>query len=104
MIRALAAGPESGDMVSALPEGTDVIAVFWVEETRTIFLDFNRNLVSGHPGGGVSEYYTIVMILRTIGSNFPQIRKLQFLVDGYPVETISGHYDTRKPLDLLSWR
>ncbi len=104
VIRALVQGPEDDRMVSALPEGTDVIAVFWVEESQTIYVDFNRALVSRHPGGGISEYYTISMILRTIGSNFPQIKKLQFMVDGYPVETIAGHYDTTGPLDLLNWR
>ena len=104
VIRALAQGPEAEEMISALPEGTDVIEVFWVEETQTIFVDFNRVFISRHPGGGVSEYYTISMILKTISSNFPQIRKLQFLVDGYPVETIAGHYDTTGPLDLLNWR
>ncbi|MBN2183735.1 MAG: GerMN domain-containing protein [Candidatus Krumholzibacteriota bacterium] len=104
VIRALAQGPEDDKMISALPQGTDVIEVFWVEESQTVYVDFNRVFISGHPGGGVSEYYTISMILRTISSNFPQIRKLQFLVDGYPVETIAGHYDTTGPLDLLNWR
>ena len=104
VIRALARGPEDDEMISALPAGTDVIEVFWVEESQTVFVDFNRIFVSGHPGGGVSEYYTISMILRTVSSNFPQIRRFQFLVDGYPVETIAGHYDTRNPLDLRNWR
>ncbi len=101
---ALLQGPLRENMVSAIPVGTEVIQVFWAEETQTIFIDFNRTLIYGHPGGGTGEYYVISMILRTIASNFPQVRRLQFLVDGYPVETIAGHYAVGKPLDIMRWR
>lgn len=104
VIAELIKGPDDRDKVSSIPEGTEVLQVFWVEDTQTIFIDFNRVLVSNHPGGSTGEYYTISMIIRTIGANFPQVRNVQFLVDGYPVETLAGHYAVDKPLDVLRWR
>jgi spore germination protein GerM len=104
VIRELLKGPEDEDMVSPFPEGVALLQVFWVEETQTIYLDFNRALVTNHEGGSTTEYYTIGTVLKTIGANFQQIRLVQFLVDGYPVETIAGHYAVDEPLDILRWR
>lgn len=103
-ITALVQGPVSGEMISAIPPSVEVLQVFWHEETQTLFIDFNRALISDHPGGSAGEYYTINMIIRTLASNFPQVRRLQLLVDGYPVETIAGHYAVSKPLEIDRWR
>ena len=97
-------GPEGRDKVSTIPQGTELIQAFWVEESQTVFIDFNRALVSNHPGGSTSEYYTISSIVRTIGANFPQVKEVMFLVEGYPVETIGGHYAVDKPIEVLKWR
>jgi len=97
-------GPENDDLVTTFPDGALLLQVFWVEETQTVHLDFNRALVTNHQGGSTAEYYTISTVLKTVGANFPQIRLVQFLIDGYPVETIAGHYAVDEPLDILRWR
>ena len=102
LMAALLAGPEDRNGVSAIPSGTRILQVFWVEETETIYLDFNRGITTGD--GSTGENYTITTILRTIGANFPQAGRLQFLVEGYPVETFAGHYGVSKPLDIRKWR
>ena len=104
VIKELIEGPEHEDLVATFPQGTELQQVFWVEETQTIYLDFNRALVTNHPGGSTGEYYTIGTVLETIGANFQQIRLVQFLIDGYPVETIAGHYAVDEPLDVHRWR
>ena len=104
VVAELIRGPHDDKLVSAIPPKSDVLQVFWDEEKQTVFLDMNRAFVSEHQGGSTAEYYTIAMIVRTINANFPQVRKLQFLVDGYPVETIAGHYAVDKPIDVLKWR
>ena len=96
--------PEDDDLVSTFPDGVVLLQVYWVEETQTVYIDFNRALVTNHRGGSTAEYYTIATLLKTLGANFPQIRLVQFLVDGYPVETIAGHYAVDEPLDILRWR
>lgn len=104
VVGALAAGPRNGDGVSAIPAGTVLLQAYWVEETLTLYLDFNRTLVSAHPGGSTGEYFTIAQIVRTISANFPQVRLLQLLIEGYPVETIAGHYAVDEPIDVMRWR
>ena len=104
VIAELARGPAGRDKVSSMPDGVQILQAFWVEDTQTLHLDFNRALVTNHPGGSAGEYYTISTIIKTIGDNFPQVRYVQFLVSGYPVETIAGHYAVDKPLDVLRWR
>jgi spore germination protein GerM len=104
VIAELARGPAAAGMVSSIPDGVQLLQAFWVEDTQTLYLDFNRALVTNHPGGSTGEYYTITTIIKTIGDNFPQVRYVQFLVSGYPVETIAGHYAVDKPLDVLRWK
>jgi spore germination protein GerM len=102
VMAALVSGPAGDDGVSAIPQGTRILQVFWVEDSRTIFLDFNRGITTGD--GSTGEYYTITTIIRTIGANFPQAASLQFLVEGYPVETLAGHYGVSKPIEIRKWR
>jgi spore germination protein GerM len=102
VMAAMLSGPEDGGAVSAIPAGTRILQVFWVEDTGTLYLDFNRGITTGD--GSTGEYYTITTIIRTIGANFPQAGRIQFLVEGYPVETLAGHYGVSKPLDIRKWR
>ena len=102
VMASLLAGPDDDNAVSAIPAGTRILQVFWVEDTETLYLDFNRGITTGD--GSTGEYYTITTIIRTIGANFPQAGRLQFLVEGYPVETLAGHYGVSKPLDIRKWR
>jgi spore germination protein GerM len=102
VMTALISGPEDDDGVSAIPAGTMVHEVFWIEDTGTLFIDFNRGITTGD--GSTGEYYTITTIVRTIGANFPQAQLLQLLVEGYPVETLAGHYGVNKPIDIRKWR
>jgi spore germination protein GerM len=104
VVGALVEGSEDEEIISPIPAGTEVLRVFWIEETRTVYLDMNRAFVANHPGGSTAEYYTVASIIRTIRENFPQVARLQFLVDGSPVETIAGHYSVDKPLDVNNWR
>ena len=104
VMRELLQGPDDDDKFSPFPEGAVILQAFWVEDTQTAYLDFSRALVTNHHGGSTTEYFTISTILKTIGANFPQVRLVQFLVDGYPVETIAGHYAVDEPLDVLRWR
>lgn len=104
VVAELIRGPHDDKLVSVIPPQSDVLQVFWDDEEQTLFLDMNRAFVTNHQGGSTAEYYTISMIIGTINANFPQVRKLQFLVDGYPVETIAGHYAVDKPIDVLKWR
>jgi spore germination protein GerM len=97
-------GAHDSDKINAIPAGTELIRVFWVEDSQTLFLDFNTAFTANHPGGSTGEYFTIGMILKTISANFPQVARVQFLIDGNTVESIAGHYAVDKPIDIKKWR
>lgn len=104
VVAELIKGPQDSDRISAVPPGTELIQVFWIEDTQTLVLDFNRELSASHPGGSTGEYYTIANIIKTMSANFPQVARVQFLIEGSAIESIAGHYSVEKPLDVKSWR
>lgn len=104
VVAELAAGSTDSKKVNVIPPGADLLQVFWVEDTQTLLLDFNRAFADNHPGGSAGEYYTIGSILKTISANFPQVAKVQFLVEGGTAETLAGHYAIDKPIDVKRWR
>jgi spore germination protein GerM len=97
-------GSRDSDKISAMPDSTALIQVFWVEDTQTLVLDFNNAFVANHPGGSAGEYYTISNVIKTVSANFPQVARVQFLVEGNQVESIAGHYAVDKPIDVKKWR
>jgi spore germination protein GerM len=94
-LQALINGP-SGELVPILPAQT-VLRDIRVEQATAI-IDFSRALIGGHPGGSVSELFTVYGLANTLVVNFPHIRQVRLLVEGQVLETLKGHVDLREPL------
>lgn len=94
-VQALVDGPVT-DLVPIFPSPTPIRAVTVSADTVTV--DFGRDLVSGHPGGSVSELLTIYGLANTLAENFPHLRRVRILVEGAPLETLKGHVDLREPV------
>jgi spore germination protein GerM len=103
VIRALLSGPQ-GEGVNTIAEGTQLLNAFYDYDTATLYLDFTSEIVSGHPGGSSAEYYTIAAVMRTVSQNFPEVKAVQFLVEGLQVGTIGGHIDAYNPFFTSDWR
>ena len=87
-------------LYQTIPKGTVLYEVY-VDEQSTAYLDFSHHLKDEHIGGTTSEALTIAAILRTVKINFPDdIRKVQILIEGLETDTIGGHVDISKPLNL----
>jgi hypothetical protein len=87
-------------LYQTIPKGTLLYEVY-VDEQSTAYLDFSHHLKDEHIGGTTSEALTIAAILRTVKMNFPdEIRKVQILIEGLETDTIGGHVDISKPLNL----
>jgi hypothetical protein len=104
VVAALIAGPESDGGVSALPAGTELLSVMVDADSGTVYLDFSSELVAAHPGGSAAEYCTVASIVRTVGENFPEVQRVQLLVDGSQIETIAGHLRADEPFVVREWR
>ena len=100
-LAALIGGPTQNG-VAVLPGETRLEQTYWSEQNQTLYLDFNAALVAKHPGGSAAEYSTISALVRTIAANFPEVRRVQILVDGQPIETLAGHFDTSKPSEIAT--
>jgi spore germination protein GerM len=103
-LRALAAGPDHQGALPILPREARVMQSFYDEETSVLYVDFNTALVTQQPGGSAAEYYSISALVRTLGANFPEVTAVQILVDGQPVDSLAGHFDTSRPLDVATWQ
>ena len=87
-------------LYQTIPRGTLLYEVY-VDEQSTAYIDFSHHLKDEHIGGTTSEALTIAAILRTVKINFPDdIRKVQILIEGLETDTIGGHVDISKPLNL----
>jgi len=103
VMRALLDGPQE-DGVSTIAGGTQLLDVFYDSGAATLYLDFTSEIVAGHPGGSSAEYFTIAAIMRTVSQNFPEVRAVQFLVEGLQVGTLAGHIDAYNPFVVSDWR
>jgi len=96
-------GPVAEPLVSAVPAGTTLRALFLTDNGQA-FVDLSREVVVGHPGGTVSELLTVYTIVNVVTANLPAITSVQVLVDGKEVDTLAGHVDLRRPLAKnLAW-
>jgi len=92
----LVRGPES-ELKATIPLAAQVHNLF-VDSSGTAYVDFNRKLTEGHPGGVQEELYTVFSIVDTLAFNFPQIKRVQILIEGGEISTLRGGVNTRMPL------
>jgi spore germination protein GerM len=96
-------GPVAEPLVSAVPAGTTLRALFLTDNGQA-FVDLSREAVAAHPGGTVNELLTVYTIVNVVTANLPAITSVQVLVDGKEVDTLAGHVDLRRPLAKnLAW-
>ena len=93
----LVKGPKSGGLVPTVPRDIQLLNLF-IDSSGTAYVDFNRGLRDGLPGGAQGELYTVFSIVNTLASNFAKITRVQILVEGAEIQTLAGHVDTRMPL------
>ena len=95
-LQALIDGPVSA-AAPLIPPHT-ILRGITVSDQGRATVDFNEDLVAGHPGGSMSELLTVYAVVDTLAVNFPYIRQVRFEVEGKPLETLKGHVDLRQPL------
>jgi spore germination protein GerM len=94
-VQALISGP-IGPLLPILPRQTVVRGVRVEQATATV--DLSRALIGNHPGGSLSELFTVYGLANTLVVNFPHIRQVKLLVEGQALDTLKGHVGLREPL------
>jgi spore germination protein GerM len=92
----LLAGPQGNDKIAAFPPSTPLRAVFLLRD-GTAVIDLGREATQ-IPGGSASETDAVFALVDTLAVNFPEVKRVQILIEGEEVETLTGHLDTSAPL------
>lgn len=95
-LRELVAGPTQ-EALRTLPAEVKVRELF-IDDQGTAYVDFTEALSRQHPGGPWSEMLTIRSIVQTLTANVPDIKRVQFLIEGREADTLAGHLDIRGPI------
>ena len=56
-------------------------------------VNLHGSFVESHPSGIQVETLTLLSLIATLHSAFPQVTEVRFLVDGQPRDTLAGHAD-----------
>jgi len=93
-------GPK-GKLISTLPPRTKLLTL-QINDAGLAKVNFTLALSKDHPGGSSAEMMTVYSIVNSLALNFPQIKRVQILIDGKPIETIAGHLSLRQPISPKS--
>ena len=85
-----------GSLAPTLPTNSRVLGVHL--KGSLVQIDFGPELLEGIPAGSSAEMVAAYSIVDTVATNFPQIKEVQFLVEGGVPQTLKGHLDLRAPL------
>jgi spore germination protein GerM len=101
IVHALIEGPE-GELLPTVPTEAKLLSLF-VTEDSIAYVDFDSAISDKHPGGGLSELFTIFSIVSTLALNIPEVDAVKILIEGREVKTLAGHVDIRSSFrpDLL---
>ncbi len=77
-----------------------VIREIWVAN-GIAYLDFSPDLPSQLAGGSRAELMFVYGVVGTLTSSVPSVGAVQFLVNGGPVNTLTGHTHLAEPVEPL---
>ncbi len=91
IVAALIVGP-ADPALRTLPAETLVHEVFLLAD-GTAVVDLSQGFANGTPSGIETEQVTVDSIVRSLGANLKEIRRVKILIEGQEVETVAGHVD-----------
>jgi sporulation and spore germination protein len=66
---------------------------FYLLPDGTAIADFSETLGTETPSGILNEELAVDSIVRTLGANLSNVRRIKFLIRGQEAETLAGHLD-----------
>ncbi len=99
LIEAQLAAEPPDPLTRAVPAGVTVRGVFLTGRDDA-YVDLDGTFVSALPGGSHNELMAVYAIVSVLTTNLTPIKRVQILIDGREVETLTGHVDLREPLRM----
>ncbi len=97
-LKALLDGTKEKGLATIVPKQAKIKSV--KVQGDTAFVDFDDNLIKKFIGGSTGEEMLVGSIVNTL-TEFSEIKKVQLLVEGKKIESISGHFDLTKPVERM---
>ena len=96
IIHELIKGPK-GKLIRTLPPRTKLLSL-QIDGRGVAKVNFDQTLSRDHPGGSSAEMMTVYSIVNSLVLNFPQIKGVQFFIEGERGRTIRGHLALDRPI------
>ncbi|OGP95243.1 MAG: hypothetical protein A2157_07885 [Deltaproteobacteria bacterium RBG_16_47_11] len=93
-VNELIKGPK-GKLIPTLPPLTKLLG-FELGKDGVARVNFSKALSKDHPGGSSAEVMTVYSVVNSLALNFSQIKRVQILIEGKEIETITGHLSLRR--------
>ncbi len=81
---------------SALSASAEVRGVF-VTADGTVYLDLSSGVAGDFNPGIESETLAVYSVVDSLAANLPEVKRVQFLMQGQEVDTLDGHADLTAP-------
>ena len=91
--------PDEENLTRIFPSNARIRSVTVKDGLATV--DFDGSILKGFVGGSTGEEFLIGSIVDTL-TNFPEVKRVKFLIDGKEIETLSGHMDLSTPLERMT--
>ena len=101
LIAELERGPKAGG-VAVLPSGPYLLHAY-ADDRGLLTLDLSRSFVQGFHGGSTAEWLAVASLVRTVGENVPEVKRVLIVCGGAPIATLGGHLPLDRPLDVSEW-
>ncbi len=98
VVRELMKGPSTPATMRLFPADTVVRAAYLLPG-GTVIVDLGGpTLTAGWGAGSHTELMAMLSLVHTITSNFGEVRRVRFLVNGGPADTLGGHISLDRSL------
>ena len=91
--------PAEENLTKIFPNNAKIRGVKVVDGLATVDLD--GSITKSFVGGSTGEEFLIGSVVDTL-TNFPEVKRVKFLIDGQEIETLSGHMDLSTPLERMN--
>jgi hypothetical protein len=98
LVAEMGRGPRSGGLAT-LPPGTTVRHVF-LDERGLLTIDLSAVFRTDFRGGSSAEYLAMASLVRTLGDNLSEVRRVLIVCEGEPLTTLAGHLPLDRPFEV----
>ena len=91
--------PEDENLTTIFPKNTKIKSVTVKDELAIV--DFDGSITKNFVGGSTGEEFLVGSVVNTL-TNFPEVKRVKFLIDGKDIETLAGHMDLSTPLERMN--